>query len=210
MQALVKDWGYPVANTNKHTGVRFPPMYTPVIDYDVPLANYSPTFESLETRVAAAMAALVDTNNLPAPNEIDEEDKHKAREVFLGNELASDADLASPGMVVYLQSLLSEYDTVVVKSAQQMRTYVTNRLLRETDNPDPRIRMKSLELLGKISDVGLFTDKTEITMRHRPTEELEQMLRERLTKVLEAEVVDNTAKPETKKIQIDISDVEAI
>lgn len=183
-------------------------MYTPVIDFNIPLADYSPTFESLETRVAAAMAALVDTNNLPAPNEIDEADKEKAREVFLGNELASDADLASPGMVVYLQSLLSEYDTVVVKSAQQMRTYVTNRLLRETDNPDPRIRMKSLELLGKISDVGLFTDKTEITMRHRPTEELEQMLRERLTKVLEAEVVDT--KPETKKIQIDISDVDAL
>ena len=189
-------------------GVRFPPMYTPVIDFNIPLADYSPTFESLETRVAAAMAALVDTNNLPAPNEISDEDKHKAREVFIGNELASDQDLASPGMVVYLQSLLSEYDTVVVKSAQQMRTYVTNRLLRETDNPDPRIRMKSLELLGKISDVGLFTDKTEITMRHRPTEELEQMLRERLTKVLEAEVVDT--KPETKKIQIDISDVDAL
>jgi hypothetical protein len=112
-------------------------------------------------------------------------------------------------MVVYLQSLLSEYDQVVVKSAQQLRTYVTNRLLRETDNADARIRMKSLELLGKISDVGLFTDKTEITMRHRPTEELEQMLRERLTKVLEAEVVDTT-KPETRKIQIDVSDIEAI
>ena len=185
-------------------------MYTPVIDYDIPLADYSPTFESLETRVAAAMAALVDTNNLPAPNEIDEKDKHKAREVFLGNELASDQDLASPGMVVYLQSLLSEYDTVVVKSAQQMRTYVTNNLLKETANPDPRIRMKSLELLGKISDVGLFTDKTEITMRHRPTEELEQMLRERLTKVLEAEVVDNTKKPALSQVKIDISDVDAI
>jgi hypothetical protein len=185
-------------------------MYTPVIDYDVPLANYSPTFESLETRVAAAMSALVDTNNLPAPNEISDEDKHKAREVFIGNELASDEDLASPGMVVYLQSLLSEYDTMVVKSAQQMRTYVTNKLLAETANPDPRIRMKSLELLGKISDVGLFTDKTEITMRHRPTEELEQMLRERLTKVLEAEVVDNTAKPNMAQVKIDVSDIEAL
>jgi hypothetical protein len=184
-------------------------MYTPVIDFDVPLANFTPTFESLETRVASAMATLVDTNNLPAPNEISDEDKRKAREVFVGNELASDEDLSSPGMVVYLQSLLSEYDTVIVKSAQQMRTYVTNRLLAETANPDPRIRMKSLELLGKISDVGLFTDKTEITMRHRPTEELEQMLRERLTKVLEAEVVDNN-KPTKSQVQIDISDVEAI
>jgi hypothetical protein len=185
-------------------------MYTPVIDFDVPLADYSPTFESLETRVAAAMAALVDTNNLPAPNEVSETDKHKAREVFLGNELASDEDLSSPGMVVYLQSLLSEYDTVVIKSAAQLRTYVTNNLLKETANPDPRIRMKSLELLGKISDVGLFTDKTEITMRHRPTEELEQMLRERLTKVLEAEVVDNTLKPTMSQVKIDVSDIEAI
>ena len=184
-------------------------MYTPVIDFDVPLADYSPTFESLETRVAAAMAALVDTNNLPAPNEVSETDKHKAREVFIGNELASDDDLSSPGMVVYLQSLLAEYDTVIVKSAHQLRTYVTNKLIIDSANPDPRIRLKSLEMLGKISDVGLFTDKTEITMRHRPTEELEQLLRERLTKVLEAEVVDNN-KPTMSQVKIDVSDIEAI
>jgi hypothetical protein len=65
-------------------------------------------------------------------------------------------------------------------------------------------------MLGKISDVGLFTDKTEITMRHRPTEELEQLLRERLTKVLEAEVMDNTKKPAISQVKIDISDVDAI
>ena len=102
-------------------------------------------------------------------------------------QLASDKDLASPQVVVYLQGLLSEYDKTVVKSAAQLRTYVTNKLLVESDNADPKIRMRSLELLGKISDVGLFTDKTEITMRHRPTEELEQLLRERLTRVINAD-----------------------
>ena len=201
--------GGPGRPTQIHLGVRFPLMYTPVIDFDVPLADYAPTFESLETRVAAAMATLVDTNNLPAPNEISEEDKEKAREVFAGKALASDEDLSSPGMVVYLQSLLCEYDQVVIKSANQLRTYVTNKLIFDSANPDPRIRLKSLEMLGKISDVGLFTDKTEITMRHRPTEELEQMLRERLTKVLEAEVVDNTIKPAISQVKIDISDVDA-
>jgi len=64
----------------------------------------------------------------------------------------------------------------------------------ETQHPDAKIRIKSLELLGKISDVGLFTDKTEITMRHKPTEELEQLLRERLTRVIEGEAVDIPAK----------------
>jgi hypothetical protein len=36
------------------------------------------------------------------------------------------------------------------------------------------------------------------------------MLRERLTKVLEAEVVDNTKKPAKAQVQIDISDVDAL
>jgi hypothetical protein len=82
---------------------------------------------------------------------------------------------------------LDEYDKVVIQSAVQLRTYVTNKLIVDSTNPDPRIRLKCYELLGKISDVGLFTDKTEITMRHRPTEELEQLLRERLMRTLEAD-----------------------
>lgn len=180
--------------------------YQTTIDYDVPLADFSPTFESLETRVAAAMSALVDTDGLPDPSQIDEEDKDLARAIFAGHQLASDDDLSSPPVVVYLQSLLSEYDKTVVKSAAQLRTYVTNKLLAETANADPRIRLKSLELLGKVSDVGLFTDKTEITMRHRPTEELEQLLRERLTRVIEGEV---TPTVRTTPPEISVDDVDA-
>lgn len=176
--------------------------YQTTIDYDVPLADFSPTFESLETRVAAAMAAIVDTDGLPDPASINKGDKEVARAIFSGHQLASDQDLSSPQVVVYLQSLLDEYDKTVVKSAAQLRTYVTNKLIAETANADPRIRLKSLELLGKVSDVGLFTDKTEITMRHRPTEELEQLLRERLTRVIEGEVTPVT-RPKIEDISID-------
>lgn len=170
-------------------------MYQTLIDYDVPIADYTPTFESLEQRVGAALASLVETNSLPTPDAISELDQEVSRATFLGHRKISDDELSHPGVLVHLGALLSEYDKTVVQSAAQLRTYITNRLLLESDNKDPRIRMKALEMLGKISDVGLFTDKTEITMRHRPTEELEQMLRERLTKVIEAEVVPNTPKP---------------
>jgi hypothetical protein len=95
--------------------------------------------------------------------------------------------LSSPGTIVHIKSLLDEYDKVVIQSASQLRTYVTNKLILDSSNPDPRVRIKCYELLGKISDVGLFTDKTEITMRHRPTEELEQLLRERLMKTIESD-----------------------
>lgn len=161
--------------------------YQTLIDYDVPLADYTPTFESLEQRVAAALATLVETDSLPTPDAITELDQEISRSAFLGHRNISDDELSNPGVLAHLGALLSEYDKTVVQSANQLRTYITNRLLLESDNRDPRIRMKALEMLGKISDVGLFTDKTEITMRHRPTEELEQMLRERLTKVIEAE-----------------------
>jgi len=179
--------------------------YQTNIDFDIPFAEFSPTFESLETRVAAAMAALVDVDGLPDPSDVAERDKDTARAIFTGQQRASDEDLSSPPVVVYLQSLLNEYDKIVIKSAAQLRTYVTNKLLAETANPDPRIRLKSLELLGKVSDVGLFTDKTEITMRHRPTEELEQLLRERLTKVIEGDVVPTQPRA---PIEISVDDVE--
>lgn len=170
-------------------------MYTTLIDYDVPLADYAPTFESLDQRVAAAISSLVETDSLPTPDAISELDQEVSRATFLGQRNISDDELAHPGVLVHLGALLSEYDKTVVQSASQLRTYITNRLLLESDNKDPRIRMKALEMLGKISDVGLFTDKTEITMRHRPTEELEQMLRERLTRVIEAEVVPDIPQP---------------
>jgi hypothetical protein len=68
----------------------------------------------------------------------------------------------------------------VVKNALQIRHLVTNKLILETASPDPRVRIRALELLGKISDVGLFTDRSEVTVTHRSTDELRNSLREKL------------------------------
>jgi hypothetical protein len=159
-------------------------MYTPVvIDYDVPYAEFKPTFESLEERVAAALNSLQSLGVEPMSTP---EEARLARKLFSEGG-AMDAELEEPGVIAHLGALLNEYDKQVVASAAQLRTYITNRLLLETNNQQANVRLRALEMLGKISDVGLFTDKTEITMRHRPTAELEQLLRERLTKVIEAE-----------------------
>jgi hypothetical protein len=181
-------------------------MFVPSIDFDTPLADFSPTFESLEDRVTSALQSLMDVGHLPTPTE---QDRKVGRAAMMGNSV-SDEELSRPEVIVHIAAMLDEYDKTVVKSAAQMRTYVTNKLILETENPDPRIRLKSLELLGKISDVGLFTDKTEITLRHRPTEELEQMLRERLTKVIEGEVFEaNDTQQSTARLDLsEITDVE--
>ena len=166
-------------------------MYTPRIETDIPLADYPPTFNDLQERVDAAFASLAELgDDIP----VSDDDIENARKIIASAKKPNDMALSSPGVVVHIKAILSEYDKVVVESAAQIRTFVTNRLLLETESPDPRIRLRALEMLGKISDVGLFTEKTEVTMRHRPTEELEQLLRERLTRVInpeEARVVTN-------------------
>jgi hypothetical protein len=167
-----------------HHGLRR--MYTPPVDHDIPLADYPPTFADLRDRVEAAFASLA---ALGCDVEVSDADIEVAHNALQGGKVPSDVLLSSPGTIVHIKALLSAYDQAVVESAAQIRTFVTNKLLLETESPDPRIRIKALELLGKISDVGLFTEKTEITMRHRPTEELEQLLRERLMRTLTPEEV---------------------
>lgn len=163
-------------------------MQFPEIDTDIPYAEYPPTFEDLQARINAAFNSLAE---IADTIEVTDEDISNARSVFTGNQPATNTLLSSPGTVVHIKAILDEYDKVVVQTAAQLRTYVTNKLIVDSTNPDPRIRLKCYELLGKISDVGLFTDKTEVTMRHRPTEELEQLLRERLMKTLDASDITN-------------------
>lgn len=157
-------------------------MQFPDVDLDIPYATYPPTFEDLQARVTAAFNSLAEISDSVL---VTDEDKATARAVITGEIEADDRLLSSPGTIIQIKAILDEYDREVVQSAKQIRTYVTNRLLLDSTNPDPRIRLRCYEMLGKISDVGLFTEKTEVTMRHRPTEELEQLLRERLMKTIE-------------------------
>lgn len=165
-------------------------MEFPEIETDIPFAEYPPTFENLQERVNAAFKSLAEIADAV---EVTDGDIATARSIFMNDNKATEVQLSSPGTVVHLKAILDEYDKQVVQSAAQIRTYVTNKLIEDSTHPDARVRLRCYELLGKISDVGLFTDKTEVTMRHRPTEELEQLLRERLMKTLDGEYVENDA-----------------
>ena len=175
-------------------------MQFPAIDTDIPYADYPPTFDDLQARVTAAFNSIAEVAD---EIEVSDEDIATAHAVFTGTKPATETVLTSPGTIVHIKAILDEYDKTVVQSAAQLRTYVTNKLIVDSTNADPRVRLKCYELLGKISDVGLFTDKTEVTMRHRPTQELEQLLRERLMRTLEAEEV----APLSDQSSLQITDV---
>ena len=50
--------------------------------------------------------------------------------------------------------------------------------------------MRALELLGKISDVGLFSEKSEVTITHQSTDDLREKLKGKLEKLVAGEVVE--------------------
>ena len=90
----------------------------------------------------------------------------------------------TPASLILTNSILQEFGRSVVESSVQIRHLVTNKLLLETDNPDPRVRIRALELLGKISDVGLFAEKAEVTITHQSTDDLRDKLRSKLAKLV--------------------------
>jgi hypothetical protein len=109
------------------------------------------------------------------------------------------ASALTPATLQNIRSYLDEYGKAVVTHALEMRHLVTNRLLEESQNPDPRIRIRALELLGKHSDVGLFTERSEVTVTHQSTDELRAKLREKLSKLtrpvqLDGEIIDVDAE----------------
>jgi len=92
--------------------------------------------------------------------------------------------LNTPATVQHLYAMLSDYDHQVVQEAVQLRRFITNKLIEDTGLTDPRHRLKALELLGKISDVGLFSEKTEVVIKNDDPEELQNQIKSKLFKIL--------------------------
>jgi len=122
--------------------------------------------------------------------EVGFDDENIARDLFETGREPTKHEKQLPGVMRKLNALLDEYDHMIIDDAQQVRTYVTNRLLEESSDDDPKIRMRALELLGKISDVGLFSERQEITVKHQSTEELEDLLRNKLRRLIDGDVSD--------------------
>jgi HEAT repeat protein len=92
--------------------------------------------------------------------------------------------LQTPATVQHLYQMINDYDHQVIDEAVQLRRFITNKLIEDTGHTDARHRLRALELLGKISDVGLFSEKTEISVKHSSTEDLESQIKAKIYKLL--------------------------
>jgi len=89
-------------------------------------------------------------------------------------------------------AFLRTYGQQVALDVAQTRAAITHKLMEIANCGDARYELKALELLGKHSDIGLFTERSEITINYKNPEDLENAIKERVKRLLNAEVIDVT------------------
>jgi len=92
-------------------------------------------------------------------------------------------------------AMVSAYQWKFIEQAEELRSMAVTKIVQETDHPDARIRLKALEMLGKVTEVALFTDRVQVKTEDVSDEELEKRIKEKLGKFMgKVEVVDVESK----------------
>ena len=107
------------------------------------------------------------------------------------------AELKSPAAVRHLTGMLAAYDWQFIDMAQEIRGYTVAKLVEETKSPNANIRLKALIALGKVTEVGLFTEQIEVKKIEMSDAEVEQRIKDKLAKFMGViDVVDVSERPD--------------
>lgn len=164
---------------------------TPTGDHPIPfdLSDEQPKTHKDSVAVAVNTVNLIE--ELGGSIDYSDQDLHKAAELFNGDEKpAQPRHLTVASEAKAAAVLVQKFDFQTFADAQQARHYITNKLLQISDCGDPKLELKALELLGKHSDIGLFTERSEITVTHKNSADLENSIKERIKRLLHTDVTD--------------------
>lgn len=123
---------------------------------------------------------------------VSELEKAQARETFtalttnapLKDQHALVASLETPAAVRHLTNMLTAYDWEFVNQAKELRGYAVAKILEECESTNANIRLKALGLLGKVTEIGLFTEKIEVKQTAMSDAEVEQRIKDKLAKFM--------------------------
>lgn len=163
-------------------------------DADIPLPVDPDAVERVQYRERAQAAVQIIKDLIAAGGEVEitEQDREKARSAAL-----SDGKVVinekNAGVLLHLEALLTAYDHDLLNSVERLRRYVTNRLLEESNDGDPKIRLRALELLGKTSAVALFSEQVNVNVTHRTVDQVDAELAQLAEKYMGPAQVVQTA-----------------
>jgi hypothetical protein len=124
---------------------------------------------------------------------LDYDDKalNQAGKLIVGSEKPSTPKTVSVSAEAKAASvLIKQFDFQAFSDQLQARNFITNKLISLADSGDPKVELKALELLGKHSDIGLFTERSEITIHHTTSSSLENSIKERIKRLMNSDVTD--------------------
>lgn len=190
----------------------------PNLDKPVPAVALPQAGKTYEQRVKIAANTAMVLAELGMDDEISEEEDAKAKEMFARmqpveekNKKATpeEKELSNPSVALAINTYLRDYERQIVEDKVQVRTVVVNRLLEISKNDDDKVALKALELLGKASD--LFTERSEITITHKTSDELKAAIRERINQLMQMQKIENKTPTQSRLDQLkDVQDVEAV
>jgi hypothetical protein len=142
-----------------------------------------------EVIIAANTAELIES--LGAPLEVDEKTIEKEK-VLIKSALKGKNREALKSLPVALaaSSFVREYGHNLAHDITEVRAALTNKLLEIANCGDTKFELRALELLGKHSDISLFTERSEININYNSPDALESAIKERVKRLLNAKVID--------------------
>lgn len=179
-------------------------------DLSIPFPDDNPVLANFIEKAQAACNSAELLGLDLTPTEETQLAAEKAVYAVAGNEEKANKQLTKkdhkPATYVAVKSILDEYSHRVVDNAMQIRLLVTNKLIIDSDSPDDRTRLRALEMLGKITDVGLFTEKSEVTITHRSTEDLVSSIRSKIHKLMHPDPVTDVEAVEVNGEAINVDE----
>lgn len=165
----------------------------PTSEHPLPFDLTDATPKTHADAVATAVNTVDLISQLGGSIDFDNEDLHKAKSLITGEgKSKTPKHVSSSAEAAAAHSLIRKFDFNAFSDALQARNFITNKLITLADCGDPKLELKALELLGKHSDIGLFTERSEITVHHTSSKALEDSIKERVKRLLNADVTDVT------------------
>lgn len=163
----------------------------PTKEHPVPYDTTAEKTETLLEEMAVAGNTAELQVELGAPLDLSEKDAAKEKELLAAVAKAKKpANLKEPNTAFAAAAFLRSYGQQLAMDAAQARAAITNKLMEIANCGDPRYELKALELLGKHSDIGVFTERSEITVNYKDPEDLEKAIKDRVKRLLNATVVE--------------------
>jgi hypothetical protein len=165
----------------------------PTAEYPIPFDLTDEQPKTHSDGVAVAVNTIDMLEQLGGSIDFDDKDLHKAKALITGEQKPNTPKfVSSSAEAKAAHSLIKRFDYNAFSDTLQARNFITNKLITLADCGDPKLELKALELLGKHSDIGLFTERSEVTVHHTTSTALENSIKDRIKRLLNSDVTDVT------------------